>query len=818
MARGLLAVLAACAAAAPAHAAFLPALPLNVTSVLPGPARGVRDDEDARPLRGRDAITVVFSRAVIALGADFDASPPAFTLAPAHVPGRFRWVTTAIARFDPSVDWPPELTVEVAPLAGLTSFDGTRLGSSAQPVRYRTPALRLWLETVRSDAARNATGGVWDPYTANEHGEMPVDGHALLRFSAAISPMLALAALNLRALDGDRAPALRLGCDQSPTADNSSLCVRSTEPLTPGHAYAIELRAGRACHPLQGAVSSPSSVEVQGLAPFFLPFLQRLPPPPAQAYRELKPRFHRYDLWMRHGLAPLAGDEGSESEEGEAHLLEALRTSVSLSPPLHFDLSRPSRGVLRVEAAFEPGARYTLRVDAARASAAGVRDAFGQPLVADPRPLPDEDGGGGGEGPLAALAGAIGASVGAASSAPLGESTSFVTAELPAFFSDSEAHALFAPPHGAPASLRVWARGADQCLGAEWTRGMPAGERCAPKAGGEAAFGAWAEHALAQMQPYPRERMRARLLLGSRFGEPMSVGLAPVTRSTLRAAIATVLSDSESFVDDVASARAPLTNASVSLRLETAAALVPSGLAVRTRWTGYDAYAAAGEPGARKSSRCGRVPRARRVQLRVRWRAPADSGNNGGGPGGFGGGGRGFGFAAPPEEEGPRRIGEVFLRAGEEVEEVAVEGGCGEFVPADGSVCISLEADGEFGAFDAELKVPADAEHAVASLELLLVESDASTRRVSYAHLASAPLTLAEPRPPSATLELIAVDAAGRPRATFATFADNEPVRLRLRAATYTGTPVGGARVTLSWELTAGGAAGGAEPSADARA
>lgn len=41
-------------------------------------------------------------------------------------PGRLRWVTTNIARFDPSVDWPTDLACEFKWNQGLKSFDGGR--------------------------------------------------------------------------------------------------------------------------------------------------------------------------------------------------------------------------------------------------------------------------------------------------------------------------------------------------------------------------------------------------------------------------------------------------------------------------------------------------------------------------------------------------------------------------------------------------------------------------------------------------------------------------------------------------------------------
>ena len=42
------------------------------------------------------------------------------------VPGRARWVTTTIYRFDPAVDWPSDLNCELAWNQQLSSYDGGR--------------------------------------------------------------------------------------------------------------------------------------------------------------------------------------------------------------------------------------------------------------------------------------------------------------------------------------------------------------------------------------------------------------------------------------------------------------------------------------------------------------------------------------------------------------------------------------------------------------------------------------------------------------------------------------------------------------------
>jgi hypothetical protein len=64
-----------------------------------------------------------------------------FTLA-CGVPGRFRWVTTFIARFDPSIPWPPDLQCALKWNTRLTSYDGarpTRPPCATGPAQHGTP-------------------------------------------------------------------------------------------------------------------------------------------------------------------------------------------------------------------------------------------------------------------------------------------------------------------------------------------------------------------------------------------------------------------------------------------------------------------------------------------------------------------------------------------------------------------------------------------------------------------------------------------------------------------------------------------------------
>ena len=113
----------------------------------------------------RQALTATFSRAMIALGEDFGAGPLPAALVPFEldppIPGKLRWVTTSIARFDPDDDFPPSLNVTLR-LKGMAARSGAMLPAGAQTEwRFSTPALRMSVARVHSPLALALTGGSW---------------------------------------------------------------------------------------------------------------------------------------------------------------------------------------------------------------------------------------------------------------------------------------------------------------------------------------------------------------------------------------------------------------------------------------------------------------------------------------------------------------------------------------------------------------------------------------------------------------------------------------------------------------------------------
>lgn len=183
---------------------FLPALELDAISFTPAARASVS---------GRDAITVTFNRAVIALGSDFGAGdvlpadkvPFSVTVAQvttgarteASMDGRWRWVTTFVARFDPAADWPTDVTVNVQLNSGLTTWDGSALAAAAVATRaFVTPQISSSLRTVRSAQAAALTGDAWTAGYSDPR-EVPPDGIIELGFSRPVDPALVGAALRL---------------------------------------------------------------------------------------------------------------------------------------------------------------------------------------------------------------------------------------------------------------------------------------------------------------------------------------------------------------------------------------------------------------------------------------------------------------------------------------------------------------------------------------------------------------------------------------------------------------------------------------------
>ena len=208
--------------------------PLELTTSSPSTDAPIVDVEGSQPIQA------IFSRPVIALGED--GSAPAqqpFQLSCNNCPasgngtqlqlGKFRWVTTFVARFDPHGEWPTDLDLDFSWNSNVTSWDGADLqednlqvrqdcrlcvaanrhfaacgvAASAcirgchlfrcqltrpesfthtllQAVVLRTSSLSLTAFDVSSVAAKNATDGAWTPQWRGTV-EVPSDGAYRMR-------------------------------------------------------------------------------------------------------------------------------------------------------------------------------------------------------------------------------------------------------------------------------------------------------------------------------------------------------------------------------------------------------------------------------------------------------------------------------------------------------------------------------------------------------------------------------------------------------------------------------------------------------------
>ena len=130
-------------------------IPLDVVSVTPSTdsAAVVSPDAPCTQRSSCDALTVTFSRAVIALGSDFGparcAQPHALRPRPA---GRRSPAVGdhPIARFDVMKVVPPELELTLSLNPSLATYDGAKFATSSQPRQFTTPQLRISSARVRS--------------------------------------------------------------------------------------------------------------------------------------------------------------------------------------------------------------------------------------------------------------------------------------------------------------------------------------------------------------------------------------------------------------------------------------------------------------------------------------------------------------------------------------------------------------------------------------------------------------------------------------------------------------------------------------------
>ncbi|GMH44587.1 hypothetical protein BSKO_12539 [Bryopsis sp. KO-2023] len=371
-------------------------LPLKVLVTTPS---NLADGTERLAVQDQQALTVVFSRSVIALGQDFGVtSLPAdkvpFFLEPA-VPGRFRWVTTYIARWDPDGSWPLDSEVKFTLNKKLTTHDGIlfRSEGNERSVILTTPSLSMDIGSVQSAKAVNLTDNQWDPDTGLPSDilpEVPPDGVIKLKFNTKVS----LTALqeNLKVFIGtSKEPVEGLGVKVQPCYPKSGghvspkPCLRCKVPkiepkksqeeencaevsfdgeLQLETGYVLSLAEGVQYSKRNGPLKAEKKFKFGGLRKFIIPFLGKQQGGHLSSFGT---NFLR--MWLPHGL-----EKTAESD------IQALKQQFTLmtegGDDVDFELELENKGVLRIVTSFLPETNYKISVD----GSSNILDGFGLPL------------------------------------------------------------------------------------------------------------------------------------------------------------------------------------------------------------------------------------------------------------------------------------------------------------------------------------------------------------------------------------------------------------------------------------------------------
>ena len=279
-------------------------------------------------MRGRQPISVTFSRPMVALG---DASPPpskAITVDPA-VPGSLRWEGTQTLVYQPAESLPPATEFTVRLSDEITDRDGNAL-SEPYTWTFQTPRPRI----VSSSPADGAEFAAPDS-SVRLSFSLPVEAASATPY---LDPSFPVASITN---DGD-----------------STLVVNPSRPLSQGERYTVTAQAGL-----------PSAGSPLGLgADRTLRFRVR---PHPELTGLSQPR--------RYGDGPFAPDRGLTLQFGTPVSFGDVREAISFSPSVEWsagaearDANKDVRHLLPVQ--FEPNTQYTLTVE-------GLSDQFGQSLL-----------------------------------------------------------------------------------------------------------------------------------------------------------------------------------------------------------------------------------------------------------------------------------------------------------------------------------------------------------------------------------------------------------------------------------------------------
>lgn len=364
------------------------AIPLKVVAVSPS---NVGLGAEPFTLNGKQAITVTFSRPVIAIGSDWgnlklDDSKIPFALLRSddssdilkdtRLQGRWRWVTTFVARFDMDNDWPTDLKLTLQMNKRLTTFDKIvlTLGPEYDQMAYTTPALSMISTNVYSALASEATGNRWNEQTDGVY-ELPPDAEIVVKFNYAVDATFIANSVKLASTSKGQADAtvkvsacpststpsiVAYGASPAladPRGDTYTQCVRLVPSgVKAGQGYLLKFPVGmRYNNRGSGLLSTEISVPCSGLKPFVFTFF---------TYNKFSSP--RLDIYSNHGFS---------NSTTETDLLGAFTIRDASNGNVPFTVQK-TKAYVRLLGVFSQSKTYTLVFN----SNNNVRDYFEQKL------------------------------------------------------------------------------------------------------------------------------------------------------------------------------------------------------------------------------------------------------------------------------------------------------------------------------------------------------------------------------------------------------------------------------------------------------
>lgn len=253
------------------------------------------------------------------------------------IPGKTRWVTTSIARFDPDVDWPTDLDFDVA-VEPLTTFDGSAL-SAPYKASFTTPTQSFYLSDVTSKKATELTNGVWSadygywgqtPSAKSDWKEVPADGVIRVGFSYAIETALVGPALQLK--NAKTGAAVAITTRACSTDSTNCIEIVPSAALEANQQHILTLPAGTKYRSIAGPLRATLTINsLSGLFPFELPFSQTNAASP-----NVNSRIWR--MYLRHGLA-----NDATCNESACPAFSSLITLTQKGVAVPFTLTRPQK-------------------------------------------------------------------------------------------------------------------------------------------------------------------------------------------------------------------------------------------------------------------------------------------------------------------------------------------------------------------------------------------------------------------------------------------------------------------------------------------